>query len=79
MIYQRVSDKEPAQATYLVGCPESREADLCDPARDIDRYEREAESLGLRIVAVAETHHHADFVSGMRAPAWNGPSAIHEG
>ena len=74
MIYQRVYDKALAQASYLVGCPESREAVLFDPERDIDRYEREAESLGLRIVAVAETHHHADFVSGMRAFAASRPA-----
>ncbi|MBU3684398.1 MAG: MBL fold metallo-hydrolase, partial [Phycisphaerales bacterium] len=57
MIYQRVYDKALAQASYLVGCPESREAILLDPERDIDRYEAEARALDLRIVAVAETHH----------------------
>ena len=76
MIYQRVYDKALAQASYLVGCPESREAVLFDPERDIDRYEREAASLGLRIVAVAETHHHADFVSGMRAFAASRPVEV---
>ncbi len=37
---------------------------LVDPDRSIDRYLRAAENRGLKIVAVAETHLHADFVSG---------------
>ena len=67
MIYRRIYDPALAQASYLVGCDETREAVLVDPERDIDRYEREAEDAGVRIVAVAETHLHADFVSGVRA------------
>ena len=67
MILRRIYDPALAQASYLVGCPETREAILFDPERDIDRYEREAQAHGVRIVAVAETHLHADFVSGMRA------------
>ncbi|MFM7799346.1 MAG: MBL fold metallo-hydrolase [Planctomycetota bacterium] len=67
MIYRRIYDPALAQASYLVACDETREAVLVDPERDIDRYEREAEDAGVRIVAVAETHLHADFVSGVRA------------
>jgi len=67
VICRRIYDPALAQASYLVGCPETREAILFDPERDIDRYEREAAEEGVRIVAVAETHLHADFVSGMRA------------
>jgi hydroxyacylglutathione hydrolase len=67
VIFRRIYDPALAQASYLVGCPETREAILFDPERDIDRYEREAQAEGVRIVAVAETHLHADFVSGMRA------------
>ena len=76
MIYRRVYDRALAQASYLVGCPETREAILIDPERDIDRYEREAEEEGVRIVAVAETHHHADFVSGVRAFAATRPVQV---
>jgi len=47
VIYRRIYDRSLAQASYLVGCPETREAILFDPERDIDRYEREAaEVLG---------------------------------
>jgi hydroxyacylglutathione hydrolase len=35
-----------------------------DPRRDVDEHVALAERLGVRIVAVIETHLHADFVSG---------------
>ena len=73
MIYRRIYDAALSQASYLVGCAASREAVLVDPARDIDRYEDAAAEAGVRIVAVAETHHHADFVSGVRAFAATRP------
>jgi hypothetical protein len=37
-----------------------------DPQRDIDRYVEIARAEGLEITAVAETHIHADFLSGCR-------------
>lgn len=55
-----------AQASYLVGCQASGEAIVVDPARDIKPYLCAAEDQGMRIVAAAETHIHADFVSGAR-------------
>jgi hydroxyacylglutathione hydrolase len=42
---------------------------MIDPARDIDRYLDAAAAEGLTMVAAAETHIHADFVSGCRALA----------
>jgi glyoxylase-like metal-dependent hydrolase (beta-lactamase superfamily II) len=51
---------------YPVGCQRSGEALINDPERDIDRYRELAAENGLRITAVAETHIHADFVSGGR-------------
>jgi hypothetical protein len=47
-----------------VGCQRSGEALIIDPERDIDRYKFLAKENGLRITAVAETHIHANFVSG---------------
>ena len=76
MIYRRIYDAALSQASYLVGCAASREAVLVDPARDIDRYEEAAAEAGVRIVAVAETHHHADFVSGVRAFAATRPVQV---
>lgn len=67
MLIRRIHDQALSQATYLLGCESTREAIVVDPARDIDRYFRAAESEGVRITAVAETHQHADFVSGAQA------------
>jgi len=74
VILRRIYDPTLAQAAYLVGCPSTREAILIDPACDIDRYLAAAEAESLRITAVAETHVHADFVSG--APAFAAHHAV---
>ena len=47
---------------------------MVDPERDIDRYLGIAKHEGLKISAVAETHIHADFVSGAREFAAAAPS-----
>lgn len=62
-------DDKLAQASYMVGCQETGEAIVIDPARNIEPYLDAAKSKGLRITAAAETHIHADFVSGMREMA----------
>jgi hydroxyacylglutathione hydrolase len=66
MIFKRLYDPKLAQASYLLGCPASKEALVVDPNRDIDRYLRAADEEGLRVAHVTETHIHADFVSGAR-------------
>lgn len=66
MLFRQIADPGLAQYTYLVGCQRTGEALLIDPERDIDRYDRIADEEGLRITAVAETHIHADFLSGAR-------------
>lgn len=66
MLMRMLYDDDLAQATYLIGCPDAGEAVLIDPARDVDRYIAAAAAEDLRIVAAAETHIHADFVSGVR-------------
>ncbi len=66
MLLRLIYDDSLAQAAYLVGCPSTGEAVVFDPERDVDRYIRVAAEHGLRIVATAETHIHADFLSGSR-------------
>lgn len=66
MLFRQYFDPKLAQYAYLVGCQKSGEALIIDPERDIDRYVEAAEAEGLKIVAVAETHIHADFLSGAR-------------
>src|SRR5688572_3823451 len=51
-----------AHASYLIGS--DGEAAVVDPQRDVDEYIAEAQTQGLQIKYVIETHLHADFVSG---------------
>jgi len=55
-----------AQASYLVGCEAEGTAIVIDPGREITPYIEAALASDLRIDWVAETHIHADFVSGSR-------------
>ncbi|MEQ1822433.1 MAG: MBL fold metallo-hydrolase [Fimbriimonadaceae bacterium] len=64
MILERIYEEKLAHASYIVGCGASGEALVIDPNRNIDQYMKVAEAKGLRIVAIAETHIHADYVSG---------------
>lgn len=51
-----------AHASYLIGA--GGEAAVIDPKRDVEDYLQTAEQEKLKIVAILETHPHADFVSG---------------
>ena len=66
MFLRQITDSSLAQNAYLVGCQRSGEAIVIDPERDLDRYFDLAKENGLRITAVAETHIHADYLSGAR-------------
>jgi glyoxylase-like metal-dependent hydrolase (beta-lactamase superfamily II) len=49
----------------ILGCPETREAAVVDPAWEVDRLLREARTLGFRITQVLITHGHHDHVEGI--------------
>jgi hydroxyacylglutathione hydrolase len=66
VLLRQIFDPYLAQYAYLFGCPRTGTALVIDPERDIDTYRELAADNGLRITAVAETHIHADFVSGAR-------------
>jgi hydroxyacylglutathione hydrolase len=66
MLLRLLYDDALAQAAYLIGCQASGEAIIFDPQRDVDRYVEAAKREGLKLVAAAETHIHADFLSGCR-------------
>jgi len=66
VFFRQIHDRKLSQYAYLVGCQETGEAIVVDPMRDVDRYLEVAAVEGLRVVAVAETHIHADFLSGAR-------------
>lgn len=53
-----------SHASYLVGDTVTGKAAVIDPQRDIAEYLADAESHGLTITHVIETHFHADFLSG---------------
>jgi hydroxyacylglutathione hydrolase len=50
----------------MIGCQRTGDAIIIDPMRDVERYLDVAAEEGLRLVAAAETHIHADFLSGAR-------------
>jgi len=66
MLLERYYDDSLAQASYLIGCEQTREAIVIDPNREVDGYVRAAAALGMRIAYVTETHIHADYLSGSR-------------
>jgi hydroxyacylglutathione hydrolase len=66
MFFHYFFDKGLAQNSYLIGCQATGEAIVIDPLRDIERYLETAAENELRITHIAETHIHADFLSGSR-------------
>lgn len=66
MLLERIYDEDLAQAGYFIGCQRKGEAVVVDARRDIDVYLDLAKANGMKIVAVTETHIHADYLSGTR-------------
>lgn len=62
MLLERYYDEALAQASYLIGCEQTGDAIVIDP-NPVERY---VMSGRMRIRFVAETHIHADFLSGSR-------------
>jgi hydroxyacylglutathione hydrolase len=77
MYFRQVTDPHLAQNAYVLGCQASGEALVIDPERDVDRYVAAAARDGLRLVAAAETHIHADFLSGSRQLAARGVERVY--
>ena len=66
MFLRQITDSSLAQNAYLIGCQRTGEAIIIDPERDLDRYLQVAAENDLGITAVADTHIHADYLSGAR-------------
>lgn len=66
MILRRLFDPKLAQASYIVACDHTRLALVVDPNRNIEHYVETLAAENLQLVAITETHIHADFVSGSR-------------
>ncbi len=66
MLLKYLYDEQLAQASYVIGCLETKQALVIDPGRDIESSLQAVQAHDLTLVGVAETHIHADFVSGVR-------------
>lgn len=77
MFLRQVFDPHLAQYAYVIGCQKSGEAIVIDPLRDVAQYQEIAATEGLKITAVAETHVHADFVSGARELSADGKTTVY--
>jgi hydroxyacylglutathione hydrolase len=66
MLLERIYDDDLAHASYLIGCQANGTAMVIDGRRDIEVYQQLAKKNGMKIVAVTETHIHADYLSGTR-------------
>ncbi len=69
MIFRRLHHDRLAQASYLIACEATRQAIVIDPLRDPGIYTEAAAREDVRVAFVAETHVHADFLSGAEALA----------
>ncbi|MGI9023226.1 MAG: MBL fold metallo-hydrolase [Acidimicrobiales bacterium] len=70
-----VVDEGLGNSSYLVDLGDGA-AMVVDPVRDVSPYVAEAERRGLRIAMAAETHLHADFVSGSRELSARGTQVV---
>jgi len=66
MITKQVEVGRFAIFSYLVGDEEAKEGLIIDPADDTDLLLSEAESYGLRIKYIINTHGHVDHIMGNR-------------
>jgi len=66
VIFRQLFDTGSSTYTYLVACPDSREALLIDPVLGrIDDTCRLIRELDLRLILAADTHVHADHITGL--------------
>jgi hydroxyacylglutathione hydrolase len=66
MFFRQFLNDDTACASYLFGCKTKSRFAVVDPHVDlVDHYVAAAEAQGIPIVAVFETHVHADHVSGL--------------
>jgi hydroxyacylglutathione hydrolase len=66
VFFRQLLNDDTACASYLFGCKTYGQFAVVDPHVDlVDEYIRVAESQGIPIVAVLETHVQADHVSGL--------------
>ena len=68
MLFRQLFDSVSCTYTYLLASRPGGEALIIDPVLDrVDHYLRILEELDLKLVKVADTHVHADHITGMGA------------
>jgi sulfur dioxygenase len=64
MIFRQLFEQGSSTYTYLLACPETRQAVLVDPVLDaVDRDLATLQELGLTLAYTLETHIHADHIT----------------
>jgi glyoxylase-like metal-dependent hydrolase (beta-lactamase superfamily II) len=67
MIFKQLFEPDSCTYTYLLACPETRQAMLIDPVLDtVNRDLEVLQQLNLQLMYTLETHHHADHLTGAR-------------
>lgn len=67
MIFQQLFEPDSSTYTYLLACPESRQALLIDPVLDTVHRDLDVlQQLDLKLMYTLDTHHHADHLTGAR-------------
>jgi glyoxylase-like metal-dependent hydrolase (beta-lactamase superfamily II) len=67
MIFKQLFEPDSSTYTYLLACPDTRQAVLVDPV--LDTVERDLEvlqQLDLNLAFTLDTHHHADHLTSAR-------------
>lgn len=68
MIFEQFFEPQSSSLSYLLACPETKQALLIDPVyADLDTYIAALTELGLTLVYTLETHVHADHVTAADA------------
>ncbi|MEE9274853.1 MAG: MBL fold metallo-hydrolase [bacterium] len=65
MIVERIPVGSFQMNSYIVGCPDEKEALYVDPGAEVDRVIARIGELGLRVVKIVGTHAHLDHAEGV--------------
>ncbi len=73
--------KHTGCASYIIGAKSDKSCIIVDPLMDVERYQWILDEYGFKVIALIDTHTHADHLSGLRELSRSFPSAflaIHE-
>jgi sulfur dioxygenase len=65
IIFRQLIDADSSTYTFLLACPQTHEAILIDPVYEqVDRDLEIVDDLGVKLLLAANTHAHADHITG---------------